>query len=194
MPRPRAGLRVIAGSARGHRLKTPEGLDTRPVTDRVKESVFGHLMPVVPGAAVLDLYAGSGAMAIEALSRGAAAAVLVERNPRAVELIRANLEHTGLADRAEVVRSDVATFLAGPRARPFDLVFCDPPYDMGNDMVEGVLEALTAGWLAPDGLVVIRRHRRSGEPALPEGLGFTRVRAYGDTVVLVAAVIREFDA
>lgn len=191
MARPRSGLRVIAGSVRGHRLDTPEGVETRPVTDRVKESLFGHLTPVIPGAAVLDLYAGSGAMAVEALSRGAVAAVLVERAPRVVEVIRGNLERTGLADRAEVVRSDVAAFLAGTRARPFDLVFCDPPYEVGNDVVESVLEALSDGWLAPDGLVVVRRHRQSGEPALPEGLGFTRVRAYGDTVVLVAAVIRE---
>ena len=187
MARPRSGVRVIAGTAKGRRLDTPPGLSTRPVTDRVKESVFGSLEPRLADAAVLDLYAGSGAMAIEALSRGAAEALLVERDGEAAALIDANLERTGFGDASAVVRSDVRSYLRRAPRRTFDVVFVDPPYAAPDAEVEEVLGVLAEGWLAPEAIVVIRRQRRSPQPALPEGLEFTRVRNYGDTVVLVAA-------
>lgn len=183
----RTGVRVIAGSAKGRRLETPPGLETRPVTDRVKESLFGHLEPHLPGAKVLDLFAGSGALAIEALSRGAASATLVERDHRAASLIEANLERSGFAGQASVVIGDAATHLARGEPEPADLVFVDPPYALPTGDVEALLEELAARWLAPGATIVVRRDRRSGEPALPAGLRFTRVKRYGDTVVLVAA-------
>lgn len=177
---------MIAGSAKGRRLETPPGLGTRPVTDRVKESVFGHLEPALRGARVLDLYAGSGALAIEALSRGAASAVLVERDPGVGGVIEGNLTRTGLTERAVVVRADTLTHLGRATAEPFDVVFLDPPYETPTDEVEHALATLTGGWLAPGATVVIRRNRRSGGPELPAGLEFTRVKNYGDTLVLVA--------
>lgn len=188
MPRPRSGVRVIAGSAKGRRLQTPPGLGTRPITDRVKESLFGHLTPVLEGARVLDLYAGSGALAVEALSRGAASAVLVERDPGAFRIVEENLASTGFAPRATAVRADVLAHLRRTSpGEPFDLVFLDPPYEMATADVEEVLGALTGGWLAPRATVVVRRRKGTPEPAPPSGLEFTRVKTYGDTVVLVAA-------
>ncbi|MBI2168605.1 MAG: 16S rRNA (guanine(966)-N(2))-methyltransferase RsmD [Actinobacteria bacterium] len=187
MPKPRGGVRVIAGSARGRRLDTPPGSGTRPITDRVKESLFGHLDPRLPGARVLDLYAGSGAMAIEALSRGAVEAVLVERDAGALTVIEANLTRVGFDDRARAVRAEVTAYVGRPAPGvAFDLVFVDPPFDLPTEEVERVLAALASGWLAPGASVVVRRHRKSRVPEPPDGLEFPRVKAYGDTVVLVA--------
>ena len=192
MARPRTGVRVIAGTARGRRLETPPGLGTRPITDRVKESLFGTLQPRLPGATVLDLFAGSGAMAVEAMSRGASSAVLVERDGQVVELIRRNLVTTGFADRAEARRGDVATVLRGtPPREPFDLVFVDPPYAMADEEVEAVLALLVRGWVSADSLVVVRRQARSAPPRLPEGWEFARTRTYGDTLVLLASFQQE---
>lgn len=126
-------MRVIAGSARRLLLKTVEGLDTRPTTDRIKETLFNILQPDIPGCCFLDLFSGSGAIAIEALSRGASQAVLVENNPRALECIRSNLATTRLESGALVMGCDVLTALRrleGKNYR-FDLVFMDPPYRMG---------------------------------------------------------------
>src|SRR3954470_10747179 len=128
----REGLRVIAGDAGGLALVAPKGGAARPNTDRVKESLFGARGPDrLVDASVLDLYAGSGALAIEALSRGAARAVLVDRDPAAETAIRSNLTTTGLAGLATFVRSPVATFVRDGRPQePFDLVLLDPPYDL----------------------------------------------------------------
>lgn len=186
------GVRVIAGEAKGRRLATPEGSGTRPITDRVKESLFGMLMPWLHDASVLDLYAGSGAMAIEALSRGAGRAVLVERDPEAAAIIEANLRTVGFEADAEVRKVDAHALLAagpGPSDHaPYDLVFVDPPYAMATAEVEADLEALASGWVETDALVVVRRHRDAGEPSPPAGFEFTRARTYGDTLVLVASV------
>lgn len=185
-------MRVIAGTAGGLRLDTPPGLGTRPITDRVKESLFASLGPdVLSDASVLDLYAGSGAMGIEALSRGAASGVLVERDPKAAEVIRRNLSTTGFDDRARVERSDVESFLRRSPADPgdrFTLVLCDPPYDLDTSTVERVLADLTRGWLASGARVVIRRREQDGAPAVPAGWRFVRSKTYGDTLVIVAAV------
>ncbi|HZU80895.1 MAG TPA: 16S rRNA (guanine(966)-N(2))-methyltransferase RsmD [Acidimicrobiales bacterium] len=122
-------MRVIAGTLRGRRLRPPPGTTTRPTADRVREAIFDVLgsMLDLDGLAVLDLFAGSGAMGIEALSRGAASAVFVERDPAAVAVIRANLDSLGVADRATVVRGDAVSWLAGGLHRA-DLALCDPPY------------------------------------------------------------------
>lgn len=188
------GVRVIAGEAGGRRLVSPGG-DVRPTTDRVKESVFSALGPDrIVGARVLDLFAGTGALAIEALSRGAAEAVLVDRSPGAVRAIATNLTTTGLAGRARVRRGDVETVLRADRPEdgPFDLVFADPPYDLGEEVLDRLLAQLAARhWVAPGGTVVVERGRTSRPPVLPEGWGSTWERCYGDTLVWFAKTIED---
>jgi 16S rRNA (guanine966-N2)-methyltransferase len=154
----------------------------RPTADRVKESVFSALGARLESARVLDLYAGTGALAIESLSRGASVAVLVERDREALAAIAANLEATGMAP-ARVVRGDVAAVLGGPSPPegPFDLILADPPYELGDDAVADVLGRLAAGgWLAPGALVVIERPAGA---ACPPGWVSTWKRCYGDTLV-----------
>jgi 16S rRNA (guanine966-N2)-methyltransferase len=187
----RAGLRVIAGSAGGLHLQAPKGGRSRPTTDRVRESLFASLDQHVglDDAHVLDLFAGSGALGIEALSRGAARAVLVDKDVVAAQTIRRNLSVTKLAGRARVWRSSVAAFLgaAPPAEAPFDLVFLDPPYLTTDGEVARVLEALAGeGWLQPEAAVVIERPSGSPAPELPERWGIGWQRSYGDTLVLVA--------
>lgn len=177
---------MIAGEQGGLRLVVPKGTRTRPTTDRVKESVFAALGPgVLVGARVLDGYAGSGALAIEALSRGAAHATLIDRDPRAVDAIRRNLATTRLTGRATVVRRGFAGHLQGrPPEEPFDLVLLDPPYDLTNPELGRVLAALAApGWLRDDAAVVVERASSAGPPPLPAGWGVAWERIYGDTLV-----------
>jgi 16S rRNA (guanine966-N2)-methyltransferase len=181
-------LRVIAGSAGGRRLVAPKG-DTRPTTDRLKEALFASLgRHRTDDAAVLDLYAGSGALAIEALSRGAARAVLVDRDAAAEVAVRANLSTTGFDDVATFVRSPVERFLrTNAPATPFDLVFLDPPYDVSSTEVVAVLEQLSeAPWITPGATVVIERPKGGTALELPDGWGTEKERAYGDTLLVVA--------
>jgi 16S rRNA (guanine966-N2)-methyltransferase len=186
----RGGLRVIAGTAGGLLLDAPKGGASRPTTDRVKESLFGALGPDrIADASVLDLYAGSGALAIEALSRGAARAVLVERDHAAVAAIKRNLATTRLRGQGRVQGNTVATFLAGkpPAERPFDLVFLDPPYGTTPREVARVLSGLDgSGWLAEGSAVVIERPSGAGPAPVPEAWEATWERGYGDTLVTIA--------
>ena len=184
-------MRVIAGSARGRRLQAPAGRGTRPTSDRVREAMFSSLADDVPGALVLDLFAGTGALGIEALSRGADAATFVEREPSVLATLKANLASTGLGDRAEVVRSEAATFVARAEGRRFDVVLCDPPYDEPLATVLNLLRGLdAAGALAASCVVAIERQKRDpglatiGDVALPGLLAVHRQRSYGDTVVV----------
>jgi 16S rRNA (guanine966-N2)-methyltransferase len=180
-------MRVIAGSAGGIRLVAPRGYDARPTTDRVKESVFAALGDRVADASVLDLYAGSGALAIEALSRGAARAVLVDRAGQSIVAVKRNLASTRLADRARVRKASARSFLDDdpPPEAPFDLVFCDPPYRVAAGEVAAVLARLREpGWLAGGGAVVVER--RGGMPVdVPAGWRTAWERCYGDTLVAV---------
>ena len=181
--------RIIAGEAGGRRLSVPPGEAVRPTSDRVKESVFSALGPSrLVGARVLDLYAGSGALGLEAVSRGAAEALLVDRDPAAARVIRANIEALGFDGRVAVRQVAVATLLAGARpGDPFDLALLDPPYDTPAAEVETVVRRLVEGeWLAPGVTVVVER--AAGSPALswPAGWGSTWERCYGDTLVLFA--------
>jgi 16S rRNA (guanine966-N2)-methyltransferase len=181
-------LRVIAGSAGGRRLVAPKG-SARPTTDRLKEALFASLgRHRTDDATVLDLYAGSGALAIEALSRGAARAVLVDRDVAAEVSILANLQAVGFADAARFQRSTVAAFLAAPVPEaPFDVVFLDPPYDTPGGEVDAALAALAAGGLVAAGGTVVVERPRHGEPlTLPDGWGIEKERAYGDTLLVVA--------
>lgn len=180
-------MRVIAGQARGRRLAVPPGTTVRPTADRVREALFSSLAARVPGARVLDAYAGSGALGVEALSRGAAWATFVERDARATRTVETNLERTGLTARATVVRATVARFCAEPRGGPFDLVLADPPYALAVGTVFERLAALhAAGGLAPGALVVVERDRRRLDPgaAAPPFLAPGGSRTYGDTVLL----------
>jgi 16S rRNA (guanine966-N2)-methyltransferase len=189
------GPRVIAGEAGGLRLTAPKGTRTRPTADRVKEALFAALGPGrLLGAAVLDCYAGSGALAIEALSRGASTALLLDRDPLAVDAIRRNLSSTGFSERARVQRRAVGAVVKGapPPDAPFDLVFLDPPYDQPAGKLAGVLAALAEpGWLAADGTVVVERAASAGPPLLPKEWGVTWSRVYGDTLVVLVAAATE---
>lgn len=182
-------MRVIAGAAGGLPLVAPKRGAARPTTDRVKESLFAALGPGrLVDATVLDLYAGSGALAIEALSRGAARAVFVERDHAAVDAIRRNLATTRLGGRARVQGSTVATFLAGkpPAEQPFDVVFVDPPYGTTAAEVARVLATLEeSGWLAGAATVVLERSSEADTVAAPGSWKTTWERAYGDTLVTV---------
>jgi 16S rRNA (guanine966-N2)-methyltransferase len=182
-------MRVIAGAAGGLPLVAPKRGSARPTTDRVKESLFAALGPDrLVDASVLDLYAGSGALAIEALSRGASRAVLVDRDHTAVDAIRRNLATTRLRGQARVQSSTVATFLGGkpPAERPFDVVLLDPPYDTSAADVTRLLEALDdSGWLAPGATVVLERSSNAGPIAAPESWENAWERGYGDTLVTV---------
>ena len=186
MSRPK-GLRVIGGSARGRRLVAPQGDHVRPTKDIAREAVFSALEArgAVEGAAVLDLYAGTGALAIEALSRGAATATIVERDPAALAAIRTNLAVLPDEAVAVVVARDVTGYLAGTSAAgsPFDLVFVDPPYDTPDGDVTAVLAALTLpGRLAPDAIVSVERPHRHHVVA-PAGLQTGWERTFGDTLL-----------
>jgi 16S rRNA (guanine966-N2)-methyltransferase len=180
-------VRVIAGTAKGRRLRTPPGGRTRPTTDRVKEALFSSLMAELPGASVLDLYAGSGALGIEALSRGAARATFVERHQRTARVLDENLARAGVTDRATVVPADVLGALGTPPGAPFDVVLLDPPYDLDDEELAAVLGALQPH-LAPGAVVTVERDRRSAAPAWPAGMRPERERRYGDTLIHVGRV------
>jgi 16S rRNA (guanine966-N2)-methyltransferase len=184
-PVARPRLRVVAGTAGGRRLVAPATV--RPTTDRVREALFASLGDHVRGARVLDLYAGSGALGIEALSRGAAAAVLVDDDRAAVEACRANLASTGLTDRASVHPGTVAAFLAaGPPAAAFDLVVADPPFAAATPAAVEILETLTApGWLRAGARVVLETPARADPPSRAAGTAWEirSERKYGDTLL-----------
>lgn len=179
-------MRVIAGSAKGVRLgAVPAGV--RPVSDRAREGMFSSLGDAVSGAGVLDLFAGTGALAIEALSRGAGSAVLVERDRGAAAAIRANLERTGFSEQARLAVSTVEGFLgAGVPGRAFDLVFMDPPYDLGSPGLEEVFRRLAgASCLAGGFSVILTRGQHSDAPVLPLDWAAARRLQYGDTLVTI---------
>ena len=180
--------RIIAGSAGGRLLRTPPGAGTRPTSDRVREALFSALEArgAVAGARVLDLYAGSGALGLEALSRGASGAVLVEGDRRVAAVIRANVEAIGLRDRAMVRAATVESVLRVEPDAAYDLVLIDPPYAVAEDALASVLARLADGWLAPGAAVVVERSSRSPEPAWPTGLVADPPRRYGETTVWVA--------
>jgi 16S rRNA (guanine966-N2)-methyltransferase len=181
--------RVIAGRHGGRSLQAPRGVGTRPTSDRVREALFSALAArgAISGAQVLDLYAGSGALGIEALSRGAASATLVEADRRAAGVVRGNLTALGERD-GTVIAQAVRTFLAGSAPRAMDLVFLDPPYDLSDDDLAGDLATLVdRGWLGEGALVVVERSSRSPEPTWPEGLHLVSEKRYGETALWLAA-------
>lgn len=189
--------RIIAGRAKGHRLSTPSNHLTRPTTDRVREALFSALSSwfstdptdaPLTGFSFLDLYAGSGAVGLEAASRGAEPVWLVESDRKTADLIRANAKATGLvvdvrAARVEhVVRSGPAGLR--PDGQGFDAVWLDPPYELGEDALDALLtDLIDGGWVVPAGLVVVERSSRSRPPAWPGGVVQQWTRRYGETTL-----------
>ena len=180
-------VRIIAGAHRGRRLVTPAGEHVRPTKDIVREAGFSALdaRNLLVDAHVLDLYSGSGAFGIEALSRGATRAVLVERDRHALAAIRQNIDKLGIGGEARVVNADVVRFVGGPPPvdAPFDVVFADPPYETSDDGVTALVAALgRPGWVADDAAVVIERPARN-PVAPPPGWQIGWSRGFGDTLL-----------
>lgn len=174
-------MRIVAGALGGRVLHAPPGRDTRPTSEKVREALFNILGPPGDDAHVLDLFAGSGALGLEALSRGAARAVFVDRGRPALAALRRNVDELGVADRAELVAADAVAFLARRPAAPWRWIFVDPPYR--TDLARRVLDALAA---APDALAergsIVVEHDRRNPPAPTHGsLLRTDLRRYGDT-------------
>lgn len=180
-------MRVIAGIAKGHKLKCPKGRIVRPTADRVREAIFSMLGGRVEGTLVLDLFAGAGTLGIEALSRGATGAAFVERSARIAAVLRQNLEKCGLADKATVEVGKVSDYLsrAGRATSAFDLIFLDPPYRIADTEVDRVLKGLVEwGFLAEGGLIVMERPG-SALPAMAGPLIVRNGKVYGETRITV---------
>lgn len=176
----------MAGRFGGRRLTTPAGATTRPTSDRVREALFSSLDSLVDlsGARFADLYAGSGAVGLEACSRGADHVLLVESHPRAVRAARANVVTLGVGDQVRVQPGRVSSVLAAGADAPYDVVFADPPYAVSDVELTQLQEALLAGgWLAADSVLVIERARQSGPVAWVESITADRTRRYGETVL-----------
>jgi len=190
--------RIIAGSRGGRRIATPPGDRTRPTTDRVREALFSAIaawagtaaQPAeqsLVGLAFCDLYAGSGAVGLEAASRGARPVLLVERDPRTAQLAKRNAEALQLA--VDVAISSVEQVLRRPSSRSYDVVFADPPYDLDTRTLATELEQLvTNGWLAASSLVVVERSRRTPDLMWPETAAGLWSRAYGETTLFFASM------
>lgn len=188
--------RIIAGTAKGRRLETPKGDHTRPTTDRTREALFSALVnwfdtvdedaaQHFTGYSVLDLFAGSGAVGLEAANRGAHPVVLVEADRPTAALIQANARHLGV--QAEV-RAAKAQGYVDDTADSFDLIFMDPPYDVTTEEVERLLASIAGGVIAERGLVVVERSKRDRAPVWPERFTDTWEKKYGETVLYYGAV------
>jgi 16S rRNA (guanine966-N2)-methyltransferase len=185
--------RIIAGSRRGRRITMPPGDRTRPTSDRVREALFSAIAAwagtaaepaeqSLAGLALCDLYAGSGAVGLEAASRGASPVLLVERDARTAQLIKSNAEALQLA--VEVATTAVAQLLRRPPARTFDVVFADPPYELETGVVNGQLQQLVdIHWVGPGSLIVVERSRRSPGLVWPASAAKRWSRAYGETIL-----------
>lgn len=180
--------RIIAGAAGSLRLEVPKA-GTRPTSDRVREAIFSTLASwdMVDGTQVLDLYAGSGALGLEAISRGAAAATLVEKHPQAAQVVQRNARTVAAAfrdgaPRIDVVRQGVQGFLDTAGEARFDVVLIDPPYELGEDELSANLAALVP-LLRADAVVLVERSSRSPEPSWPDGLARFKEKRYGETLL-----------
>ncbi len=181
-------MRIVGGSLRGRVLKTPQSQAVRPTSDRLRESIFdilGHAYDdPVAGAAVVDLFAGTGALGLEALSRGAARALFVDDGAEARALLRANIDALGLGGVTRVFRRDATRLGLAPAGEVFSLAFLDPPY--GKGLASRALASLASGgWLAPGALIVIEE-AADALVELPEGLAEEETRRYGDTKIIIA--------
>ncbi len=174
--------RIVAGTARGRRLAVPPGDRTRPTSDRAREGLFNTLATLVdlPGARFADLYAGSGAVGLEALSRGAEHVLLVDSDPVAVRVLKANVDVVGLPG-AEIIRSPVESVVDAIAGKSYDVMFLDPPYAITNDALIDLVGRIShRGWLATAGVCVVERATRAEPFAWPAGLTADRHRRYGE--------------
>ncbi|MBQ9932294.1 MAG: 16S rRNA (guanine(966)-N(2))-methyltransferase RsmD [Ruminiclostridium sp.] len=170
-------MRVITGIARGRRLKEPDGMETRPTTDRVKEGIFSSIQFEVEGRKVLDLFGGTGQMGIEALSRGAAHCTFVDLQKQAVAIIRENVNSTGFADQSTVIQGDALAYLSRCREK-FDLIFLDPPYESG--LLEKAMELITTiDIVSENGIIVCENGSKSGWPMVEEPYRMQKEYRYG---------------
>ena len=178
--------RIIGGSAGGRRISAPSGQHTRPTTDRVREALFSSIEAwcgSLHGLRFLDLYAGSGAVGIEAWSRGAGVVTLVESDRRTARLVADNARAVGFA-KPDVVAGSVAATLGRPPSAPYDVAFLDPPYPLEDDRLATDLRDLDQhGWLVPGAMVVVERSTRSPEPTWPAGIVPRRSKRYGETTL-----------
>jgi 16S rRNA (guanine966-N2)-methyltransferase len=175
-------MRIIAGDARGRKLFAPDGAETRPTADRVREALFNILGARVRDAVVLDLFAGSGALALEAISRGAAFAALCDVSREAARAIERNIELLGAQNRTALIQADWRTALSRLSGHRFSLVFLDPPYRMA-DAYARAAEAMAAQGLLAEGAVIVMEHAPQAPPPLPDGFEVFDARRYGDTAV-----------
>ena len=176
-------MRVISGSAKGRRLDAPKGMTTRPTADRVKEGLFSAIQFEIEGSRVLDLFAGSGQLAIEALSRGAREAVLVDRDAEAIRVIRQNLSQTGFSDKARVVRADYLQFLKSA-GEAYDLIFLDPPY-AETDLATALKCISEFDILRDNGIIICEKAKEGSLSASFPGLRQERTYRYGNVEVLL---------
>ena len=167
-------MRVIAGTARSLRLKTPDGIDTRPTTDRIKETLFNMLQPDLPDAVFIDLYSGSGGIGIEALSRGAGHAYFVENNKNALACITENLQFTKFTDRATVLKQDVLSALQGIREKEADIIFMDPPYN--HDYEREVLRLLSSAPYVTERTLIVVESSLECDFSYLEQVGFVLIK------------------
>jgi 16S rRNA (guanine966-N2)-methyltransferase len=178
--------RIIGGAAGGRRIKTPSGDRTRPTSDRVREALFSAVdsaLGSLHGLRFLDLYAGSGAVGLEARSRGAGVVTLVERDRRTAAVIRENIRGLGLGG-VELVLADAVRALGQPPRAPYDVVFLDPPYALPvEDLTTALVALRDQDWLAHEALVVLERSSRGPAPTWPEGFAGERTRRYGETML-----------
>jgi 16S rRNA (guanine966-N2)-methyltransferase len=178
--------RIIGGRVGGRRISTPRGVGTRPTSDRVREALFSAIESwcgSLAGLRFLDLYAGSGAVGLEAWSRGAGVVTLVEQDRRTAQIIGANAKELGF-NRAHVITGPVSGALLRPPSAPYDVAFLDPPYAQAAEVVAADVAALAQQeWLVPGALVVVERGSRGAEPDWPHGFGDSRQKKYGETVL-----------
>jgi len=177
-------MRIITGSAKGLKLKTPQGLDIRPTSDKVKGSVFNILAGKIVDSAVADLFAGTGNLGLEALSRGAVSAVFVDNSLASINLLKQNLALTKLIDQAEILKTDVLTAIDKfiRQNRRFDLIFCDPPYNRG--LVSAVIRRIdNSSLLQPEGIIIMEHSKHEIIPLDVVNLQVKRYQSYGETLV-----------
>jgi 16S rRNA (guanine966-N2)-methyltransferase len=189
--KPPGSVRIIAGEWRGRRIEVASGAEIRPTPDRVRETLFNWLAPVLPGMHCLDLYAGTGVLGLEALSRGAAESWFVEQDAaaaRALEMVLDRFDGPGHdRGRGRVLRADARRWLAGPVPRSFDLVFLDPPY--AADELGNLCTLLARGWLAPHAWVYLETSRKYALPAMPAGWQLHREREAGEVRYALARLV-----
>ena len=176
-------MRVIAGIAKGRTLDAPRGGETRAATDRIRETLFAILEPILDDARVLDLFAGAGTLGIEALSRGSASVTFVERSSEAIKALRKNIAATGFGDRSELVAANVLSFLEQSVAGPYDVVFCDPPFADVALLEATLAHPRFAPALAPEACVVARVLRKH-QPRLPDAVDVSRTKEIGEESLL----------